>query len=110
MIGRKWQICLVVVSLLTPLLAAQNQSTKPKPRVIVVGVNGMELDVIRPLILKGQMPNLAHIIKNGAYGKFRTVPAPNCPKAYTAMFTSIHLCTPHCELRDLRCAATPPPH
>jgi len=88
MIVRKWQICLVFVCMLAPFLRAQNQSTKPRPRVLVIGVNGMELDVIRPLILKGQMPNLEKVIKNGTYGKFRTVPAPNCPKAYTAMFTS----------------------
>ncbi|PYY10031.1 MAG: hypothetical protein DMG69_08465, partial [Acidobacteria bacterium] len=69
-------------------LAAQNQSTKPKPRVVVVGVNGMELDILRPLLLKGQLPNLAEVIKDGAYGKLRTVPAPNCPRVYTTMFTS----------------------
>jgi predicted AlkP superfamily phosphohydrolase/phosphomutase len=88
MMGRKWQPCLVSLLLCTAFLHAQNQSSKPKPRVVVVGVNGMELDVIRPLILKGQMPNLAHIIKNGAYGKFRTVSGPNCPKVYSTMFTS----------------------
>ena len=85
---RKWQVCLSFLCMVAPFLVAQNQSAKPKPRVLVVGVNGMELDVIRPLILKGQMPNLERIIKNGAYGKFRTVSSPNCPKAYTAMFTS----------------------
>jgi len=69
-------------------LAAQSQSTKPKPRVVVVGVNGMELDILRPLLLKGQLPNLAEVIKDGAYGKLRTVPAPNCPRVYTTMFTS----------------------
>jgi len=84
----KWPVCLVFVGFVATLVLAQNQSQKPKPRVVVIGVNGMELDVIRPLILKGAMPNLARVIKNGAYGKFRTVPAPNCPKAYTTMFTS----------------------
>jgi predicted AlkP superfamily phosphohydrolase/phosphomutase len=80
----------LVCSLLLSLLASgqtQNMS-KPKPHVIVIGVNGMELDVIRPLLLKGQMPNLAKVIKNGAYGKLRTVDAPNCPRVYTTMFTS----------------------
>jgi predicted AlkP superfamily phosphohydrolase/phosphomutase len=80
----------LVCSLLLSLLASgqtQNMS-KPKPHVIVIGVNGMELDVIRPLLLKGQMPNLAKVIKNGAYGKLRTVGAPNCPRVYTTMFTS----------------------
>ena len=33
---------------------------------VMIGVNGMELDIIRPLILKGDMPNLASIIEKGA--------------------------------------------
>ena len=66
---------------------APNASTA-KPKVVVIGVNGMELDVIRPLLLKGDMPNLAKVIKNGAYGKLRTVSAPNCPRVYSTIFTS----------------------
>jgi predicted AlkP superfamily phosphohydrolase/phosphomutase len=71
-----------------PLLGRAQSSGNPKPRVVVVGVNGMELDVIRPLLLKGDMPNLAKVIKNGAHGKLRTVNAPNCPRVYSTMFTS----------------------
>jgi predicted AlkP superfamily phosphohydrolase/phosphomutase len=70
-------------------LLGQGQNTaKPKPRVIVIGVNGMEMDVIRPLILEGKMPNLASVIKRGTYGKLRTVSAPNCPRVYSTLFTS----------------------
>jgi predicted AlkP superfamily phosphohydrolase/phosphomutase len=61
---------------------------KARPHVVVVGVNGMELDVIRPLLLKGEMPNLERIVNNGAYGKLRTVSAPNCPRVYSTIFTS----------------------
>jgi predicted AlkP superfamily phosphohydrolase/phosphomutase len=67
---------------------AQVQTEPKKPKVIVIGVNGMELDVIRPLLVKGEMPNLAKVIKNGAYGKLRTVSAPNCPRVYSTLFTS----------------------
>ena len=59
-----------------------------RPHVVVIGVNGMELDVIRPLLLKGAMPNLERVINNGAYGKLRTVSAPNCPRVYSTIFTS----------------------
>jgi len=48
----------------------------------------MELDILRPLLLKGALPNLASVIKRGAYGKLRTVSAPNCPRVYSTMFTS----------------------
>jgi predicted AlkP superfamily phosphohydrolase/phosphomutase len=77
-----------VACLLSLPLFAQNQSTKPKPRVVIVSVNGMEWDILRPLILKGELPNLAKVIKNGAYGKLRTVSAPNCPRVFSTIFTS----------------------
>src|SRR5438105_9194005 len=89
MARRCYALAALICSFLAFPVAGQTQSTpKPKPRVVVVGVNGMELDVIRPLLLKGHLPNLAKVIKNGAYGKLRTVSAPNCPRVYTTMFTS----------------------
>ena len=71
-----------------PLFGQAQSSIKPKPKVVVIGVNGMELDVIRPLLLQGKMPNLSSVIKKGAYGKLRTVSAPNCPRVYSTLFTS----------------------
>jgi len=86
---RRPLVLLPLLLLFTPCVFAQSGSTaKPRPRVIVVGVNGMELDVIRPLLLKGDLPNLARVIKNGVHGKLRTVDAPNCPRVYSTMFTS----------------------
>jgi predicted AlkP superfamily phosphohydrolase/phosphomutase len=70
------------------LFAQAPAAGKPKPRVVVIGVNGMEMDVLRPLILQGKMPNLSSVIKRGAYGKLRTVSAPNCPRVYSTLFTS----------------------
>src|SRR5216683_1515618 len=89
MISRKGSLTLLSLLLLPFCLQAQEQNTgHDKPRVILVGVNGMELDIIRPLLLKGQMPNLARVIAKGAYGKLRTVSAPNCPRVYSTLFTS----------------------
>jgi len=89
MVLRTIPITLLLLSLLAlPLTGQVTNAAKPKPRVVVVGVNGMELDVIRPLLVKGEMPNLAKVIKNGAYGKLRTVDAPNCPRVYSTLFTS----------------------
>ena len=70
-----------------PLGVAQ-RTAKSQPHVVVIGVNGMELDVIRPLLLEGKMPNLSSVIMRGAYGKLRTVSAPNCPRVYSTFFTS----------------------
>src|SRR6266852_8860 len=88
MVSRRFPLILLAVCVLALPVFGQSQSaSKPKPRVVVVGVNGMEWDIIRPLLVKGELPNLAKVIKNGAYGKLRTVSAPNCPRVYSTIFT-----------------------
>ena len=62
--------------------------TATQPHVIVVGVNGMEWDIIRPLLVKGELPHFAEVIQRGVYGKMKTLSAPNCPKVYSAIATS----------------------
>jgi predicted AlkP superfamily phosphohydrolase/phosphomutase len=83
---------LLAIFLTASLLQAESPNAataaKSKPRVIVLGVNGMEWDFVRPLLLRGEMPNLARVIENGAHGKLKTLSAPNCPKVYTAIATS----------------------
>jgi predicted AlkP superfamily phosphohydrolase/phosphomutase len=89
MIVHRLPVLLLVVTLFGALLFAQNQSSaKPKPKVVVIGVNGMEWDILRPLLVQGKLPNLAKVIKNGTYGKLQTVSAPNCPRVYSTIFTS----------------------
>jgi predicted AlkP superfamily phosphohydrolase/phosphomutase len=77
----------VAFGLLAPL-ALVSQSQDARPKVVMIGVNGMEWDILRPLLLRGQLPNLAKIIQNGTYGKLQTVSAPNCPRVYSTLFTS----------------------
>jgi len=84
--GVRW-LAIYFASVLSLVLTVSAQQT-PKPRVIVVGVNGMELDILRPLILQGKLPNLSRLIEMGAYGKLRTVSYPNCPRVYSTIFTS----------------------
>jgi len=73
---------------LIPVASFGQTGAKPRPKVVVVGVNGMEWDVLRPLLLQGKLPNLARVIDNGTYGKLRTVSSPNCPRVYSTIFTS----------------------
>src|SRR5258708_37388962 len=83
--NKKFQ--LGAVALLMGGITAGGQ-TESRPHVIVVGVNGMEWDIIRPLLLKGELHNFAEVIQRGVYGKMKTLSAPNCPKVYTSIATS----------------------
>ena len=86
----KANLCLVAFLAFLSLIPAfaQKKEAPAKPKVIVLGVNGAELDIIRPLIVRGEMPNLAKVIENGVSGKLRTISAPNCPKVYSVIETS----------------------
>lgn len=82
-------LAVALILLVVPALSGQSQGPAgKKPRVIVVGVNGAEWDIIRPLLVRGEMPNLAWVISRGVSGKLRTVSAPNCPKVYSIFATS----------------------
>src|SRR5882672_12914257 len=70
-----------------PPVGQAQRTAKPKPRVVVIGVNGMEWDILRPLLLQDKLPNLARVLKQGTYGKLRTVASPNCPRVYTTIAT-----------------------
>jgi len=78
----------------TTFLPAQGQvpqtrsDAHTRPRVIILGVNGAEWDILRPLLVRGETPNLARVIAQGVSGKMRTISAPNCPKIYSIFETS----------------------
>jgi predicted AlkP superfamily phosphohydrolase/phosphomutase len=79
---------LILLGLATCTYGQASFSRPGNPRVLVVGVNGAEWDIIRPLVLKGEMPNLAKLMENGVSGKLQTTSTPNCPKVYSSIFTS----------------------
>jgi len=87
---KKYFLVVFIVQLLAAnsLAQAAPKNGKPRPHVVVIGVNGMEWDFIRPLLLRGEMPNLSRVLHSGVYGKLRTVGSPNCPKVYSAIATS----------------------
>jgi predicted AlkP superfamily phosphohydrolase/phosphomutase len=93
MISRKWKtvgyVPLVAAFLVTGTARGQEVGkAQPKPRVVVFGINGAEWDIIKPLLLRGELPNLARVIDRGVSGKMRTISAPNCPKIYSIFETS----------------------
>ena len=72
-------LCLSILAAPITSGAQKVSSTSSKPRVLVLAVNGAEWDLLRPLLIRGELPNLKKVIENGSWGKLRTVSAPNCP-------------------------------
>ena len=58
-----------------------------KAKVVVIGLDGASGDIIEPLMEQGKLPHLAHIMRNGVYGKLRSTVHPITPQAWTTFLT-----------------------
>jgi predicted AlkP superfamily phosphohydrolase/phosphomutase len=53
-------------------------------RVLVIGLDGATLDIIKPLMMEGKLPNLSRMAANGVYGKLFSTILPLSPTAWTS--------------------------
>jgi predicted AlkP superfamily phosphohydrolase/phosphomutase len=57
------------------------------PRLLIVGLDAATLDLICPWIAEGKLPNLATLMKNGAWGRLASILPPITPPAWTSFMT-----------------------
>ena len=63
---------------------------RPAPSLLVIGLDGATLDLIRPWAAEGRLPALAELLARGAWGRLRsTVPAATFP-AWTSLVTGVN--------------------
>ncbi len=60
---------------------------RKKDKVCIIGLDGATWEIIEPMVQKGKLPNLARIMKTGAYGPLRSTLPPVTPCAWTSMVT-----------------------
>ncbi|MEW6743363.1 MAG: tetratricopeptide repeat protein [Planctomycetota bacterium] len=57
------------------------------PRVLLIGLDGAEWDIIDPLIEQGKLPNLARLKREGVYGILRSFEPIISPPIWTSIAT-----------------------
>jgi hypothetical protein len=79
---------------LTPTSAAVPEgrlaSRKPQvsgERLLVIGLDGADWDLMEPLLARGEMPNIAALRARGAWGRLRTFRPTLSPVVWTTMVT-----------------------
>ena len=85
----RWLRILGAVSVLAAGAAAcSSQAPAPRGKVLLIGLDGAEWDIIDPLVEAGEMPNFARLMENGVYGKLRSLePAAKSPAIWTTIAT-----------------------
>ncbi len=56
-------------------------------KVLIIGLDGATLDIIRPLVAGGELPNLAALMREGTSGELASTIQPTTPQAWTTFMT-----------------------
>ena len=56
-------------------------------KVLVIGLDGATLDIIKPMVEAGRLPTFASFIQEGVWGKLRSTVLPVTPPAWTSFMT-----------------------
>ncbi len=63
------------------------EEVTPARRLIVVGVDGLDLDQVRQGVARGSLPAFAQILRHGASGPLATLRPTEAPPIWTTIFT-----------------------
>lgn len=57
------------------------------PKVVILGLDGATLDLIRPWAGEGKLPNLAKFMEEGSWGSLQSTIHPSTPQAWSTFIT-----------------------
>ena len=66
------------------------KASPPLGRVIVVGFDGIDPEMIGQFVAEGVMPNTARLIEQGAFGGLMSTLPPSSASAWTSAFTGVN--------------------
>jgi predicted AlkP superfamily phosphohydrolase/phosphomutase len=78
---------LLTISCALALSACSRPKAEPVARVLVVGADGLEWNVLRPLLAAGKCKNLRALMERGAYGHLSTFVPTLSPILWTSIAT-----------------------
>jgi len=85
---RRGQFATALLALLVVPLGATSCATSPAPRILLIGLDGADWDILDPLIAAGRMPRVARLQESGVRGDLRTLERlPLSPVIWTTLAT-----------------------
>lgn len=58
-----------------------------KSKVVIIGIDGATLDIVRPMAERGLLPHMAGLMQNGIHGELRSTIHPITPHAWSTFLT-----------------------
>ena len=79
----------IILCALLLLPACTDPPTAPGPRVLVLGLDGLDHGLVRKMLLRGELPNLARLARQGGFASLETTAPPQSPTAWSSFITGL---------------------
>ncbi|MEO1172702.1 MAG: alkaline phosphatase family protein, partial [Myxococcota bacterium] len=80
-------VCALLLLQASCWLLPREERYPAQDRVMLIGVDGADWDILEPLIAAGRMPNLARLMAAGSYGELETIEPILSPIIWTTIAT-----------------------
>jgi predicted AlkP superfamily phosphohydrolase/phosphomutase len=86
---RRWWLPLIALALAAALGACGGRAKhEPVGKVLLIGLDGAEWDLINPMVAAGELPNLGRLMAEGVHGNLRSLePLAKSPAIWTTIAT-----------------------
>ena len=85
--NRRWGIAALLLGL---LVLAGAVLAKDQPKVLVLGFDGMDPNIVEKLMAEGRMPNLKALAERGSFSRLETSVPPQSPVAWSNFITGMN--------------------
>lgn len=80
-------VAVLATASLVPAACSRGPKAQPAARVLLVGIDGVEWNVVRPLIAQGRLPHLRALMERGSFGRLATMTPTLSPILWTTIAT-----------------------
>ena len=80
----------VTVASFSTACSDSHEAPKPGPKVLVLGLDGMDHGLTLKMLKNGELPTLAKLAKLGGFGPLETSTPPQSPSAWSNFITGLH--------------------
>jgi len=70
-----------------PAAQASKPTPTPKGRVVILGFDGVEPEIVRAMMERGELPNFARLAESGTFARLTSTIPPQSPVAWTSFTT-----------------------
>ena len=83
-------VLLVAITALAVACAATHADRSNGQKVLVLGIDGMDPDLLDGFMAEGKLPNFARLAETGSYKRLTTSIPPQSPVAWSTIITGLN--------------------